>query len=160
MKHTLVFALLLVTACSTAPAPAPAAAAAAGPDEFDIKATVLAAYNVISGPAGRRDWDRFKELFAPGGRVVHVMPDGSLQPLSTDDFVTIAKPFFDKDGLFEHPTATRVQREGNVATVLSAFESRHKSDDAQPFQTGVDAIELVRMKNQWKIASITRTTNP
>jgi len=146
-----------LTACATATSPAPATTDSA---EFDIKATVLAAYNVVSGPAGRRDWDRFKDLFAPGAQVMHVMPDGSVKAMTPDDFTTIAKPMFQETGLFQRPTSTRVQHDGNLATVLSAFESRHASTDAQAYEKGVDAIELIKTNGQWKIVSIARTTTP
>jgi hypothetical protein len=157
MKHTLAFALILLAACSTATTTPPATTDSA---ELDIKSTVLAAYNVVSGPAGRRDWDRFKDLFAPGAQVMHVMPDGSVKAFTPDDFMTIAKPMLDQGGLFEHPASTRIQHDGNLATVLSAFESRHASNDAQPFQKGVDAFQLLHVNGAWKILSITRTMNP
>ena len=54
MKLLLAAALLLCTACASVPPPAPP------PEVEEINATVLAAYNAISGPAGRRDWDRFE----------------------------------------------------------------------------------------------------
>jgi DNA topoisomerase-1 len=75
-----------LAACATTTSTAPATTA--DNDEFDIKATVLAAYNVISGPAGRRDWNRFKDLFAPGGQVIHMMADGSFKTM-TPDSVTL-----------------------------------------------------------------------
>jgi hypothetical protein len=153
MKHKLVFAVILLAACSTTPATTDSA-------ELDIKATVLAAYNVVSGPAGRRDWDRFKDLFAPGAQVMHVMPDGSVKALTPDDFMTIAKPMLDQNGMFERPVSTRVQHDGDLATLLTAFETRHASNDAQPFQKGVDAFQLLRVNGAWKIISITRTMNP
>jgi len=158
VKQPLALVLLLLAACATTTSTAPATTA--DNDEFDIKATVLAAYNVISGPAGRRDWNRFKDLFAPGGQVIHMMADGSFKTMTPDDFTTIAKPMLDQSGLFVHPTSTRVQHEGNLATVLSAFESRRASNDAQPFEKGVDAFQLLRSNGQWKIVSITRTMNP
>jgi len=157
MKHTLVFALVLLAACSTA---TPTAPATTDSTELDIKATALAAYNVVSGPAGRRDWDRFKDLFAPGAQVMHVMPDGSVKALTPDDFMTIAKPMLDQNGMFERPVSTRIQHDGDLATLLSAFETRHASNDAQPFQKGVDAFQLLRVNGAWKIISITRTMTP
>ena len=41
----------------------------AQPSEFaTLDGTIKALYDVISGPAGaKRDWDRFKAVFAPGG---------------------------------------------------------------------------------------------
>ena len=73
------FVVLLLAACATAtPPPDPA--------DLDIRATVIAEYNVISGQAGRRDWDRFKELFAP---------DAKIDGLTPADYVTQKKPWFD-----------------------------------------------------------------
>src|SRR5438552_3869598 len=52
--------------------PAAAAAVAANPkDVASADAIVAALYDVISGPAGqKRNWDRFKSLFAPGARLI------------------------------------------------------------------------------------------
>ena len=41
----------------------PAAVAAAPNDVKSIDAIVAAVYDVISGPAGERDWDRLRSLF-------------------------------------------------------------------------------------------------
>jgi len=61
-------AVLLLAACATAPqAPEPA--------DLDIRATVIAEYNVISGPAGRRDWNVFKELFTPDAKIDEVVSE-------------------------------------------------------------------------------------
>ncbi len=63
------------------PTPAPGAAAppqaapAANPaDVATMDATVAALYDVISGPAGKRDWDRFRSLFIPGARLIPTNP--------------------------------------------------------------------------------------
>ena len=59
---------------TTSPTPRPPAADPA--DVSSIDAIVAALYDVISGPAGeKRDWARFRSLFAPGEREVfpHMM---------------------------------------------------------------------------------------
>jgi SnoaL-like domain len=129
--------LLLFAACATAPPPEP-------PD-LDIRATVIAEYNVISGPAGRRDWNVFKELFTPDGRIDGVTPA---------DYVTQKKPWFDENGLFRHPTAMRVERHGDTAHVEAIDESRHASNDEKPYAQGTASFDLVKIGDAWKIATI------
>jgi SnoaL-like domain len=131
-------AVLLLAACATAPA-------APDPVDLDIRSTVIAEYNVISGPAGRRDWDRFKELFAPGARI------GALTP---DEYVTKMKPSFDQNGFFQRPVSIRVERHGDTAHVTASDESRHASNDAQPYAQGTTSFELVKSGDAWKIVSI------
>src|SRR5436190_22743416 len=70
MRFRALLAILLLSASACTSMNAPAAAPQVGSDAFAIDSTVLAVYNVISGPAGRRDWDRFEALFAPGARLI------------------------------------------------------------------------------------------
>jgi len=132
--------LLLLAACATAPAPAPQ-----DPADIDIRATVIAEYNVISGPAGRRDWDRFKELFAPNAKI-----DG----LTPDEYVAKYKPDLNERALFQRPSSMKVERNGETARVIVNDESRHASNEEQPYATGHATFELVHSGDAWKIASI------
>ena len=142
MKFSVAAALLLCTTCaSTQPAP-PA-------EEQEINATVLAVYNVISGPAGRRDWDRFTPLFAPGARLIH-----GEKVMTPDEFAKASQPYLAEHGFFERPVANSIQRYGNIAHVWSPYESRNKSDDEKPFKRGVNSFQLVRVGGQWKILTI------
>ncbi len=71
-----------------------AAAVPARPADVSSPDAILAAtYDVISGPAGqKRDWDRFRSLFAPGARLIPTgaTPDGSVavRTLSADDYIS------------------------------------------------------------------------
>jgi hypothetical protein len=143
MKPFLAIALLICTACaSTQPPPSSS-------EDLDIKATVLAAYNVISGPAGRRDWDRFNGLFAPGARLIH-----GEKVMTPEEFGKASKPYFDEHGFFERPVSERVDRYKDMAHVWSAYESRNKTTDEKPFAHGVNSFQLVRVGGQWKILTI------
>ncbi|MGZ8797508.1 MAG: hypothetical protein ACXW2F_09190 [Thermoanaerobaculia bacterium] len=152
MKRTLVFAFLLFTSCSSAPTPVVTGES----DELQIKSTVLAAYNVISGPAGRRDWDRFEELFAPGARLILAQNDGSLEVLTPHEYAMKWKPLLEQTARFERPVTTRVEIYGKGAHVMSAFESRRASTDPTPFARGVDSIQLIKSNGRWQIATIGR----
>ena len=38
---------------------------------------VASLYDVVSGPAGQRDWDRFRALFVPDGRLAWIVPESA-----------------------------------------------------------------------------------
>src|SRR5580704_18246165 len=63
-----------VSATTAAPPPAKPA------DVSSPDAILAATYDVISGPPGTRDWDRFRSLFVPGARLIAVQKakDGNL----------------------------------------------------------------------------------
>jgi hypothetical protein len=54
---------------STASATVPTTSARPG-DVDSIDHIIAAVYDVISGPAGPRDWDRFRSLYYPGARMI------------------------------------------------------------------------------------------
>jgi len=144
-RLSLVLALLLA-ACAGAPPPAAPATDSA---EFQIETTVLAAYNVVSGPAGRRDWNRFKELFVPSA---HLIEKGVAW--TPDEYSKQANDALQTTGLFEHPTATRIERSGDIAQVWSRYESRHAANEEKPFAHGVRSFQLIRSGDRWLIASV------
>jgi hypothetical protein len=147
---SLILIALVFPGCATAPK---AAKAKPGTDEFAIESTVVAVYNVISGPAGRRDWNRFKELFAPGAHLASYGKDGATL-MTPDEYIARSKPYFDENGFFEWPVATHVERFKDIAHVTSRYESRHGTTDAQPFARGVNHFELARSGDRWVVLSV------
>src|SRR5262249_15604491 len=102
----LILALPLATPAQEKKADAAPEWPAANPKDVESLDAILAAvYDVISGPAGDRDWNRFRSLFVPEGRLVPIRKkaDGSFthQILSVDDYAKNAGPFFKKEGFFE-----------------------------------------------------------
>lgn len=130
---------------------------APGSPEFDIQSTVYAVYNVLSGPAGRRDWDRFEELFAPSAVIVSSSSrDGAreLTRSSTKEFVEHWKPIFNEKGWFERPVAMRIERYGDIAQVWSTYEGRETSNQEKPSARGIDSFQMVRIGSDWKVQSL------
>src|SRR5258707_7008826 len=105
MKKLLVLLLAFASSCASMPQPAPAPQP--GSDQFAIDSTVLAVYNVISGPAGRRDWDRFEALFAPGARLISTKraADGvvTANVMTPKEYADKAGVYFKEHGFFEWP---------------------------------------------------------
>lgn len=144
---------------STAPQTASNPAPAARPADVDTPEHLLAAlYDVISGPAGKRDWDRFRSLFYPGARL---MPSGKnpqgvlgVRVLTPDEYATRGQAFFDKEGFFEHSVANRTEFWDHIAQIWSTYESRHAKDDAKPFARGINSLQLFNDGKRWWVLSV------
>jgi hypothetical protein len=131
-------------------------------DVGSIEAIIAAAYDVISGPAGKkRDWERERALFWPGARLIPTATvpgrnDVNLAPLMLDveGYIERVEPIFAKSGFYEKEIARRVEHFGRIAHVWSTYESRHDPSDAAPFMPGINSIQLFNDGNRWWILSI------
>ena len=144
---------------SQQPAPDPfAGVPAAKPDDVKSVDSLLAAlYDVISGPAGERDWNRFRSLFMPNARLTSAekAPDGLIhvRPSSVEDYVRLGGSYFLKNGFFEKPIVSRVQTFGNVAQIFSSYESRHALGEA-PFARGINSLQMLYDGKRWWVVNI------
>ena len=144
---------------SQTPAPATTATPAARPGDVDTPEHLIAAlYDVISGPAGKRDWDRFRSLFYQGARL---MPSGKnpqgvtgVRVLTPEDYVARVTPVFEKEGFFERSVSNRVEIWDRIAHIWSTYESRHAKDDAKPFARGINSIQLFNDGSRWWVVSV------
>jgi hypothetical protein len=157
LSLALILALAAPAASQQAVPEAPAAPAADPADVESIDAIIAALYEVISGPAGERDWDRFRSLFTPSAILIPMVPtpDGStpVRVLSADDYVTRVGPFFGQNPFYEIESGRTLDRYGNVANAMSAYESR-RAPEEEPFARGINTITLVTDGSRWYVASI------
>ena len=163
------------SATTPAPAPPPLVGTLAGhpdwpaaknPSDVDtVDHLVASLYDVISGPAGKRDWDRFHSLFVPDGRISVVLPEsaatkdaparkGDAVFLTPDMYAQRDTPYFETHGFFERSIANRVEEFGNLVHVWSTYESRNAKDDSQPFTRGINSIQIVHAQGRFWIASV------
>jgi hypothetical protein len=134
-------------------------AVAANPaDVATMDAIIASLYDVISGPPGPRNWDRFRSLFIPGARLI---PTGRRQTgevgsrvLTPEDYIQRSAPLLEKDGFFEREISRRLEKFGNIAHIFSTYESRHKTDDANPFARGINSIQMMNDGKRWWIVTI------
>jgi hypothetical protein len=122
-----------------------------------IDGMLAALYSVISGPAGERDWNRFRSLFLPQARLTAATkrPDGTsrIRPMSVEDYAKGAGDYFAQHGFFESAIVNRIQTFGNVSQVFSSYESRHAAGEA-PFARGINSIQMLYDGSRWWIVSI------
>ena len=135
----------------------------ANPDDVSsIDAIIAAAYDVISGPAGKkRDWDRERSLFVPGARLIPTAMEAGenrsgLAPqfLDVDAYIARVEPYFQENGFYEKEIARRTEQFGRIAHVWSTYESRRHPDDPEPFMRGINSIQLFHDSARWWILNI------
>ncbi|OLC98970.1 MAG: hypothetical protein AUH86_03605 [Acidobacteria bacterium 13_1_40CM_4_58_4] len=129
-----------------------------GPEDVKSIDSIMAAlYGVISGPAGERDWNRFRSLFLPQAHLTSAAKGGDgvvrIHPMSVEDYVRLAGDYFAQHSFFESPIVSRVQSFGNVSQVFSSYESWHAAGET-PFARGINSIQLLYDGNRWWIVSI------
>src|SRR6202451_1876098 len=158
-----------------APAPPPLVGTLAGHPDWPaamnlgdvdtVDHLVASLYDVISGPAGQRNWDRFRALFVPDGRLVSIVPEsaatkdaparkGDAVFLTPDMFAQQNDPYFKAHGFFERRIANRGEEFGDLIEVWSTSELRDAKDDAQPFSRGIDSFQIVHARGRFWIASL------
>lgn len=128
-------------------------------DVSSLDGIMQAVYESISGPAGApRDWDRFRTLFAPGARLIptSTAPDGTtgLQVWTPEDFIEQAGPGLVREGFFETEIGRSVERFGPVVHLMSAYDSRRRAEDPEPFMRGVNSFQLLDDGSRWWVVTI------
>jgi hypothetical protein len=135
----------------------PSSSEAKPADVNSIDAIVQALYDVISGPAGARDWNRFHSLFIPEARMTATgkRPDGTYlyRSFSPKEYEERSGAYFLKEGFFENGIHNDVEQFGQEAQVWSTYESRHEKT-GQPFARGINSIQLLNDGNRWWVVSI------
>jgi hypothetical protein len=140
------------------PAAAPVLPEANPADVKSQDAIMAAVYDVISGPAGKRDWKRMNSLFWPGARLMAVRKkkDGSgleLGSYSVQEYSERAGAYFLEHGFFEREIARKTEKWADIAQVFSTYESRHEKDGA-PFARGINSMQLFYDGTRWWILTI------
>ncbi len=126
-------------------------------DVASLDAIMMAIYDVISGPAGQeRDWDRFESLFVEGARLIPYAPDSEkgITALTPAEYRDRAGPFFLENGFYEAEIGRKVQRYGNIAHVLSAYDSKRTPEDVEPFARGINSFQLMEHAGRWWVVTI------
>ncbi len=131
-------------------------------DAASIDAIVTAAYEVISGPAGKkRDWHRERSLFLSGARLIPTAVEAGRndvdlapQMLDVEGYIERVEPLIEKKGFYEKEIARRVEQFGQIAHVWSTYESRHDPSDPKPFMRGINSMQLFNDGKRWWIVSI------
>jgi hypothetical protein len=124
-------------------------------DERAIGAVIDEMYDMISGPAGPRDWNRQANCFLPEARQVRTWVEGAKPAMLVMDpaqYRANVTPFFAENPFYEVETSRRIDLFGNIAHVWSSYEARTSPDDEMPERRGINSIQLFRHPEMgWRI---------
>jgi hypothetical protein len=139
-------------ASQSATSPTAAAPEANSKDVQSLDAIVAAIYDVISGPPGARDWNRFNSLFTKDARLiaVRVPKDGkpSLAVMTPKDYADHAGSYFLEHGFFEHELSRKTDSFGAMTHIYTTYESR-ETKDGKPIDRGINSMEFFYDGQRW-----------
>jgi len=128
-----------------------------------LDAILHAFYETVSGPSGQpRDWDRFRSLILPGGRLMPIVSipgeKSGIRFLSTEDFIHRVEPIFATEDFWERESSRQTETFGHFAHVLSFYESLH-SPNGLPFERSANSIQLLNDGLRWWIVNVMWNTS-
>ncbi|MEK6782538.1 MAG: hypothetical protein AABY93_12580 [Bacteroidota bacterium] len=126
-------------------------------DVATIDAITSTLYAIISGePGAPRDWDRFRNLFKPEGRLIPTRKDDSgkliTKALSPEEYVQIFQSRI-PTGFFERELHRTSEEYGSVAHLFSTYETREKKDGPVT-NRGINSIQLFHDGTRYYIITI------
>jgi hypothetical protein len=133
---------------------------AAKPEDVSSPDAILAAtYDVISGPPGARDWNRFYSLFMPDARLIatgYSKKDGKqrVQSITPEGYAKQAGDYFLKNGFFDREIGRKSERYSNIMQIFSTYESRNTKEDKDPFARGINSFQLYYDGARWWVVTI------
>lgn len=126
-------------------------------DVGSIDAIVRAYYAVITGPAGQpRQWARDRTLYWPGTRFFAASVTRDDKPrvdvMTPQEFDDRTDSSFVADGFDEHEIHRLTHRIGNVAHIMSTYETR-RAPGGPITGRGVNSLELYWDGTRWWITA-------
>jgi len=126
-------------------------------DTKTIESTIATLYEVISGgPGVPRDWDRFKNLFKPEGRLIPSRKDDQgnliIKALSPEEYVELFTSRI-SNGFFERELNRKVEEYGTVVHAFSTYETKEKQDGLVT-NRGINSIQFFKDKDRYYIVNI------
>jgi hypothetical protein len=125
-------------------------------DVTSPQAIVSAFFESGSGPAGPRDFNRMRSLFAPEARLITIRrPENSpavSKARSIDDYIKESQSYLASNANFEKIKNVWVEQYANLAHVFCSFEAR-KTPDGEVFDRAVGSFQLLWDGTRWWIVS-------
>lgn len=122
----------------------------------DLDAVISAMYrSVCYEPGGHPDWNLEEEIFAPGARLVRMNDEGVFE-FDRESYRIDFESMISRGelpGFWEGESWRETRLFGDMAHVLSAYETRRKAD-GPVINRGVNSIQLFRRHGHWRISAM------
>lgn len=120
-------------------------------------AIVGALYDIISGPAGARNWSRLRSLFLDGARLIplgrRLHGEEGFRVMTVDQWIDDVAGYLGENDFYEREIVRHSDRFGDMIQAFSTYEARNQPDGA-PIARGINAIALVHAEKRWWIANV------
>lgn len=120
-------------------------------------AIIKAMYETISGPAGKRNWQRERSLYLPGARLIpigkRIHRESALRVMSLEEWIEDVAPYLAENDFWEAEVMRHMDRYGNMIQAFSTYEARNQKD-GPAIARGINSIQLVFHDKRWWIASV------
>jgi len=115
-------------------------------------------YEVISQPAGERDWDSVRHFYHPRATMVRTGIGDDERPfvlaMSLDEYIDNATALLEDVEFSEVEVSQEATVFGNVARVASIYEFEYRSGEDVRRGRGVNFFNFVNEGAGWKIMNI------
>jgi hypothetical protein len=123
-------------------------------DVSSVDHIIAAMYDVISGPAGPRDWNRFHNLYHPNAYMMAIFATSdstfSSKSFTPKEYVERSGEMMKKFAFKEVELNRRMERFGNLVTVFSAYEFTTPT----MVKSGINSLQLYFDGSRWWIMCI------
>ena len=120
-------------------------------------AIVKALYESLSGPAGKRNFQRLRSLYFEGARLVpignRIHADGNTHVMSVDGWIDDITPFFEENDFYITEIQNHADRFGDMIQVFSTYEASDAPEGGQKTR-GIRALQLLRRDDRWWIVNV------
>jgi predicted metalloprotease with PDZ domain len=125
-------------------------------DVAEIDNIIKTLYDVISGDAGPRNWERFRSLYTTNAfmGMTAATPGGGSRfiTFTPEEYIKRNGPAFLKDSFREKEISRTVNQFGNIAQVFTTYE--YNLGNGKAIKRGINSVQLVKEQGRWWIASI------
>lgn len=115
-------------------------------------------YEVVSAPAGKRNWESIRELYHPRATMVRTGDNEDGEPfalaMTFDEYVVNATELLADTEFSEFEVSQDVTVFGNVARLVSIYEYIFQTGDEKRQGRGANFFNLVNEGHGWKIMNI------
>lgn len=128
-------------------------------DVSSVDALIRTYYESTAGePNQPRDWDRFRSLFLPQGRLIATRPAAGgvagAAFLTATEYVEANKKYFEKGGFMDTEVSRRTEEFGAMTQVWSTYESRRSKDEPKPYVRGINSFQVLKDGQRYWIVSV------
>lgn len=120
-------------------------------------AIVAALYDTLSGPAGKRNFQRLRSLYFDGARLIpignRVHAEGNTHVMSVDEWIDDIKPFFEENAFYISEIQRHEDRFGDMMQVFSTYEASDALEGGQKTR-GIRAMQLLHREDRWWIVNV------